>query len=266
MMLPYAAVSVCGLSPRVRGKPNTRLLLVSAARSIPACAGETRWASAPAWGHPVYPRVCGGNLARQFQEGGYAGLSPRVRGKREAAYGADGRIGSIPACAGETKGRCSDDRHAGVYPRVCGGNLADADILRMGFGLSPRVRGKHGGGANHRLPPGSIPACAGETMRCSCPSCWRWVYPRVCGGNSDLRGVMDSRRGLSPRVRGKQWRPACRPAGCRSIPACAGETGGKGQPGNERRVYPRVCGGNTEPGGNASDALGLSPRVRGKRM
>ena len=55
-----AVLLVEGLSPRVRGNPSVVPVSLSAARSIPACAGEP-----PIWGRGgggggVYPRVCGG--------------------------------------------------------------------------------------------------------------------------------------------------------------------------------------------------------------
>ena len=76
--------------------------------------------------------------------------------------------GSIPACAGEPVGnerRGSDHR---VYPRVCGGTSALQVLVRLGKGLSPRVRGNR---ASDRVPfftIGSIPACAGEPIELDC--------------------------------------------------------------------------------------------------
>ena len=112
----------------------------------------------------VYPRVCGGSASRRIALRGEMGLSPRVRGKRLAAFPAAFFAGSIPACAGEAIGN---------IPQGVGQ-----------IGLSPRVRGK-------LLPPtmaavvrGSIPACAGEAYR-DCDSAVRMpVYPRVCGGSA----------------------------------------------------------------------------------
>ena len=56
-----ARVSMCGLSPRVRGKRERAGDEFDAERSIPACAGETpdQGRRASIW--EVYPRVCGGN-------------------------------------------------------------------------------------------------------------------------------------------------------------------------------------------------------------
>ena len=59
------AKSVRGLSPRVRGNPDSDRPPPPSERSIPACAGEparSRRRRRSAW---VYPRVCGGTIMRQ---------------------------------------------------------------------------------------------------------------------------------------------------------------------------------------------------------
>ena len=75
-------------------------------------------------GVAVYPRVCGGNVGEGLIAVSDAGLSPRVRGKREQPGTWYKGNRSIPACAGETG--CWQPIHTpcGVYPRVCGGNSA----------------------------------------------------------------------------------------------------------------------------------------------
>ena len=70
----------------------------------------------------VYPRVCGGSLFRAGLFLILLGLSPRVRGKPGATIDERGRIGSIPACAGEASMRPSWIELCAVYPRVCGGS------------------------------------------------------------------------------------------------------------------------------------------------
>ena len=76
---------------------------------------------------------------------------------------ADGPARSIPARAGETKGRGATALPSWVYPRTGGGNLGGAGGRVMPEGLSPHGRGKligiHLGGQDK----GSIPARAGET-------------------------------------------------------------------------------------------------------
>ena len=73
-------------------------------------------------------------------------------------------------------------------------------------------------------------------------------------------------QGPSPRVRGKPARSSHRIQWLGSIPACAGETCPRSRSFTRGRVHPRVCGGNPINGGAMTDAMGPSPRVRGKRF
>ena len=234
-----------GLSPRVRGKlpePQPRQQRVG---SIPACAGETIHQIRQRKSGRVYPRVCGGNRGRNPGTTGTRGLSPRVRGKLWRCAGYFQELRSIPACAGETVIQLGVVPPLEVYPRVCGGNGPGPERSTKRYGLSPRVRGKLVPGQRGADTVGSIPACAGETKN------W-WnkidvcgVYPRVCGGNDPRQIESKNICGLSPRVRGKLQLKRDTGNRTRSIPACAGETHLDTPPAISRRVYPRVCGGNT---------------------
>ena len=196
----------------------------------------------------------GSPLCVDALEARHWGLSPRVRGSLHDDERCPIRHGgSIPACAGEpmraltTKARCR------VYPRVCGG--ATSRWWRNVRGLSPRVRG-----SLLRTGPQFV-----DSLR---------VYPRVCGGAAFLqRHSKDV--GVYPRVCGGAWAlalewlgsiPAC--AGeplCSlssrigSIPACAGEPN-YGEQSHRCRVYPRVCGGASDP---TEYRKGVYPRVCG---
>ena len=90
-----------GLSPRVRGNRFVGVGHWACLGSIPACAGEP----CPRFRRPtcrrVYPRVCGGTCSRRITGSSPSGLSPRVRGNPGVARDRRGRVGSIPACAGE---------------------------------------------------------------------------------------------------------------------------------------------------------------------
>ena len=253
-----------GLSPRVRGKPQTRYPQPGTNRSIPACAGETGAARAHRTTAAVYPRVCGGNSVQESVNPATSGLSPRVRGKRTERGGVVRCIRSIPACAGETRAEHANPCVNGVYPRVCGGNSRQITSPGAASGLSPRVRGK-------RRAPGiapawlrSIPACAGETQNATFRMDWDGVYPRVCGGNQKQNTPAPNNAGLSPRVRGKPRVPTGPQAALGSIPACAGEIKSASAMSASCRVYPRVCGGNLAAVQAPAPDTGLSPRVRGK--
>ena len=216
--------SFLGLSPRVRGKRHQLTPDDLLERSIPACAGETGHAPYTGGMRPVYPRVCGGNLAYPDAAVEAGGLSPRVRGKLPGKQRRAAIPGSIPACAGETTPGSLQPDGSEVYPRVCGGNPRPGAQTRRRAGLSPRVRGKHQLRRATAAGRGSIPACAGETVRHSSRLLRPGVYPRVCGGNAVGTTAGHCRAGLSPRVRGKPITSRSVQLERRSIPACAGET------------------------------------------
>ena len=69
----------------------------------------------------VYPRVCGGTMGCCHPYAWMLGLSPRVRGNRQASTQTRLIPRSIPACAGEPSPDRIFTRDAAVYPRVCGG-------------------------------------------------------------------------------------------------------------------------------------------------
>ena len=130
-----------GLSPRVRGNPETWEDNAMTQGSIPACAGEPARESLALKIMTVYPRVCGGTSTMSAALPRMHGLSPRVRGNpiprpRRARAG-----GSIPACAGEPLEAGGADLAAEVYPRVCGGTTTEQCRQLRAEGLSPRVRG-----------------------------------------------------------------------------------------------------------------------------
>ena len=81
------AASFQGLSPRGRGKRIAAIRITASTRSIPAWAGETVAQPQPGRRLRVYPRVGGGNLGTAMPMPFRQGLSPRGRGKRQAACG-----------------------------------------------------------------------------------------------------------------------------------------------------------------------------------
>ena len=191
------------------------------------------------------------------------GLSPRVRGNPGAAATVTTTMRSIPACAGEPRRAPLGDQPVRVYPRVCGGTVANYLSDQIVQGLSPRVRGNPAISPPTIAMVGSIPACAGEpNPERQCPTSSR-VYPRVCGGTLLPDAPQSDFHGLSPRVRGNPSRPPACLYAFRSIPACAGEPRWSKSPPGCPTVYPRVCGGTRQVLPNLPPYHGLSPRVRG---
>ena len=153
-----------GLSPRVRGNPDSPGAERDWKRSIPACAGEPRSSRRRPPGPRVYPRVCGGTWSWVGPSGRHSGLSPRVRGNPSALGLAERGGGSIPACAGEPYRGLVSGASESVYPRVCGGTRSARASRCIISGLSPRVRGNHTQTSGAATSVRSIPACAGEPL------------------------------------------------------------------------------------------------------
>ena len=96
-------MAMTGRSPRVRGSLCQFIEAHGPDGSIPACAGEpqsTYSGCLPVW---VDPRVCGGALHALPAIFKYSGRSPRVRGSHLKLQEITGKVGSIPACAGEPR-------------------------------------------------------------------------------------------------------------------------------------------------------------------
>ena len=269
---------VSGLSPRVRGNRTLMPKSRRCWRSIPACAGEPEVVAVTTPMGQVYPRVYGGTATCLNGMIAACGLSPRVRGNPPRPAKPCRAIRSIPACAGEPSGSPSTIGVGGVYPRVCGGTLAELPNCHLLSGLSPRVRGNRQLRCAFVCRKGSIPACAGEPQgggdgvddlkvypacageprRHGIRRCGLSVYPRVCGGTAQRLTAMWLPEGLSPRVRGNRQHLTIPCLNQRSIPACAGEPQAECRRSGRQRVYPRVCGGTLRVSGLAHCCLGLS--------
>ena len=197
-------ISLTGLSPRVRGNRPFPAVPAPQSRSIPACAGEPHFPQSTQYHHRVYPRVCGGTVARSSMPSSLMGLSPRVRGNQQDTSRRHPYRRSIPACAGEPRRRPLPGPAPAVYPRVCGGTTGSKSLTRLRIGLSPRVRGNRPQAQADGRAQWSIPACAGEPLALSEMASLMAVYPRVCGGTSGGQFRRAIGQGLSPRVRGNQ--------------------------------------------------------------
>ncbi len=130
-----------GLSPHVRGSPKVLPAFTEEQGSIPACTGEPKngweWKTLVR----VYPRMYGGATEASRCVSTSAGLSPHVRGSRQAEIRDRGKSGSIPACTGEPSFFLFQEIIFRVYPRMYGGAQARPSHIKSKQGLSPHVRG-----------------------------------------------------------------------------------------------------------------------------
>ena len=216
-------------------------------------------------GDTVYPRVCGGTRPLLDIPPQGAGLSPRMRGNPGIAIASSTSTGSIPAYAGEPRNTLTPSLATPVYPRVCGGTSPAPARPTPPKGLSPRMRGNRqrvrAAGQRGR----SIPAYAGEPLCANPVGGVPRVYPRVCGGTTNLPAAIARMDGLSPRMRGNHGHTAVRQWPPGSIPAYAGEPAAGLVSSGRGTVYPRVCGGTGDVRRDGRYGVGLSPRMRGNR-
>ena len=174
-----------GLSPHVRGNLLPSAAAARSRGSIPARAGEPELVSRRHCLCEVYPRTCGGTLARVRFGHSLHGLSPHVRGNPPAEGRSRPAEGSIPARAGEPLPDRSWDVSDRVYPRTCGGTVCAHCLSAGPQGLSPHVRGNPSRHHDVTCAGRSIPARAGEPSYHERLRPRNEVYPRTCGGTRE---------------------------------------------------------------------------------
>ena len=186
-----------------------------------------------------------------------------MRGNPAIPVGADLSLGTIPAHAGEPRGRGGEVIAGGDYPRACGGTPCRQASKSRRPGLSPRMRGNRNDLRDYLKTAGTIPAHAGEPAVSARSGSAGQDYPRACGGTRGSAFAGRGLPGLSPRMRGNL---AFLPAGALdegTIPAHAGEPGGTAGTARFCGDYPRACGGTYRLGYCWDFVVGLSPRMRG---
>ena len=152
------------------------------------------------------------------------------------------RRGLIPASAGQTPPCLKVLPRRGAHPRECGADSLDAVNRAMGWGSSPRVRGRLSRVCRVVRCVGLIPASAGQTAVMSAKGCRRGAHPRECGADPPPARLLWRANGSSPRVRGRPiWYGYV--AGAHGlIPASAGQTRGPSAPSVRKWAHPRECG------------------------
>ena len=131
-------------------------------------------------------------------------------------------------------------------------------------GSSPRIRGKPREPRPTRTGWGLIPAHTGKTCGDDSGRRRPRAHPRAYGENAPPKNRRRSRRGSSPRIRGKPVQKQLKVNAEGLIPAHTGKTRELSQKGDASRAHPRAYGENTALFSPLSRRLGSSPRIRGK--
>ena len=175
-----------GSSPRVRGRPTLRNIVLHREGLIPAGAGQTRRRRRWRRGMWAHPRGCGADVWVPVNAEMKGGSSPRVRGRLQDHPVQWGAGGLIPAGAGQTDGKFFFSDNKGAHPRGCGADGMVSSSSHRPWGSSPRVRGRPlplvGAYSCHRL----IPAGAGQTLSTLSLRGLSWAHPRGCGADRSV--------------------------------------------------------------------------------
>ena len=111
---------------------------------------------------------------------------------------------------------------------------------------------------------GLIPAHAGKTRTLATVSSSSRAHPRSRGENTPTPSSVNCRAGSSPLTRGKPFVACPARFGPGLIPAHAGKTEARREPGSGDRAHPRSRGENYSKIDAAWGAMGSSPLTRGK--
>ena len=115
-----AATDSEGSSPHVRGTHGFGFGGGDLIGIIPACAGNTAFTRHSCRIERDHPRMCGEHSTSKSPPLVVSGSSPHVRGTLNVQESATCRVGIIPACAGNTRGRSLGRHRTRDHPRMCG--------------------------------------------------------------------------------------------------------------------------------------------------
>ena len=155
-----------GSPPRVRGKDLFQRVQGPEKGITPACAGKSGLydkVRRRGWDHP---RVCGEKLLVDRGITALPGSPPRVRGKASFFVIVCYCTGITPACAGKRLSHFLAAPFVRDHPRVCGEKSSVENLVKLGAGSPPRVRGK---GIYLSIVFAKLritPACAGKRGLC----------------------------------------------------------------------------------------------------
>ena len=111
--------------------------------------------------------------------------------------------------------------------------------------------------------PRFIPACAGNTAAPQRSGGGPAVHPRLCGEHVQIGVGTTQNGGSSPPVRGTLVPSHRQGPAAGFIPACAGNTTGRGPWAVRTTVHPRLCGEHRQRHVRIAGHVGSSPPVRG---
>ena len=135
-----------------------------------------------------------------------------------------GRVGIIPAYAGNTCRPLPYSTPLRDHPRVCGEHASASSGLMAVMGSSPRMRGTPPHAHKKIFQRGIIPAYAGNTWYFPAGIYRIEDHPRVCGEHPILGHSPARVTGSSPRMRGTLRIAFAKLGKPRIIPAYAGNT------------------------------------------
>ena len=199
-----------GLSPLARGNQCQGDSDDREKGPIPARAGEPAWRATGCAARWAYPRSRGGTVTTSVSMGASGGLSPLARGNLEEGNFEHGRLGPIPARAGEPPAVVMIHSRDWAYPRWRGGTAKPWPPWTPGQGLSPLARGNLQLQHQEGQAGGPIPARAGEPENSVAERRLSRAYPRSRGGTGFWAVLGHCGGGLSPLARGN------RPGQCRT--------------------------------------------------
>ncbi|SLW01307.1 Domain of uncharacterised function (DUF2825) [Klebsiella pneumoniae] len=234
--------TVYGLSPLARGTRGNGNRPRGRGRFIPAGAGNTMSGTMPRLSGPVYPRWRGEHPMDPTFAVCVTGLSPLARGTLQLDARMNLLTRFIPAGAGNTATRCSNEPFDPVYPRWRGEHAQNDRRSEDSGGLSPLARGTRRPDQVMVLPLRFIPAGAGNTDIPPDPRPKSAVYPRWRGEHNGTDSTNQNFRGLSPLARGTLYDCRRYEKPRRFIPAGAGNTCYGVGALNIGAVYPRWRG------------------------
>ena len=254
-----------GSSPRARGTPWRPDADHRQRRIIPASAGNTYRGRRSRVNSTDHPRERGEHPNRVTSPDSADGSSPRARGTPNGAHNQPFRRRIIPASAGNTDLRKTNEANVPDHPRERGEHTANSPAIATESGSSPRARGTPCVHSFRSCTMRIIPASAGNTDAPRKLAAPRADHPRERGEHDTVTDVSTLASGSSPRARGTLVTTGKLSFSDRIIPASAGNTPRRLSYRSPWTDHPRERGEHIQTTATAIASCGSSPRARGTR-